>query len=455
MQLNLLEFCTKINQMFSLKCSEYDKTWQKRSRIITTKLLILVILKTILSKNKPGYGNILTEVWDNCGNKNIDLPQMNSLAASSLCEARQKMPEGVFKILNIELIKLYQSNIGDTLWFGHRVFATDGSKLNMPTGLLNYGYKVSKDRGRHYPNGMMSCLYNLQDKLIYDCLLVSHNNERKCAIDHIKTLSPGDVVVYDRGYFSYIMARITLDSNVNAVFRVQIGGNVNGKIQEFADSSHVDQIIEYIPSIAVKHEIKKQGHKFDTSPIKLRLIKYTVKDQLYVCATTLLDQIKYPTECFCDLYHSRWGIEELYKVSKVDINIEEFHSKTERGVKQEIFGHALLINLARIFEKHCDINQKYNDDKLNNNATEDKLEPTETPKFQVNFKNCLAVVGRYLENIILGNVNTFCTWVDNAKRSIQRLKQKIRSNRSYPRISFKPRNSWTSFGRSFVKPVKH
>ncbi len=31
------------------------------------------------------------------------------------------------------------------------------------------------------------------------------------------------------------------------------------------------------------------------------------------------------------LYHARWGIEELYKISKQRMAIEEFHSRSERG----------------------------------------------------------------------------------------------------------------------------
>ncbi|WP_410520770.1 transposase [Candidatus Tisiphia endosymbiont of Dioctria rufipes] len=57
-----------------------------------------------------------------------------------------------------------------------------------------------------------------------------------------------------------------------------------------------------------------------------------------------------PKTCFADLYHGRWGIEELYKISKLFVNIEEFHGKTARGVKQELYAHLLLINLARFFE---------------------------------------------------------------------------------------------------------
>ena len=86
----------------------------------------------------------------------------------------------------------------------------------------------------------------------------------------------------------------------------------------------------------------------------MRLIKYIIDDETYVCCTTLLDQQRYPLNELPGVYHGRWGIEELYKISKVLIEIEDFHSKTERGVKQECYAHILLINLARIFELETD-----------------------------------------------------------------------------------------------------
>jgi hypothetical protein len=66
-----------------------------------------------------------------------------------LCEARQKLPEDVFVMLNNELLTLWHQNRDTPLRNGHKVFAIDSSKLNMPTGLLNYGFRVSKYSGPH------------------------------------------------------------------------------------------------------------------------------------------------------------------------------------------------------------------------------------------------------------------------------------------------------------------
>ena len=73
--------------------------------------------------------------------------------------------------------------------------------------------------------------------------------------------------------------------------------------------------------------------------------------------------LEYKAKIFDALYHKRWDIEELYKISKEHFGIEEMHAKTDRGVKQEIYAHTVLINIARLLElseDKLDDNKKVN-----------------------------------------------------------------------------------------------
>jgi hypothetical protein len=144
-----------------------------------------------------------------------------------------------------------------------------------------------------------------------------------------------------------------------------------------------------------------------------------------------------------------WDIEELYKISKKIVDIEEFHSKTERGVKQEIYAHLLLINLSRFFEFDAQ-------DSLPPMNQEDKEKCSEvnfykffnpTSMFNINFKNCLMVVGRYIENLFLDAYEEIKNWTTKVTHTILRVRQKIRPGRSFPRQSFKPERSWRKKGQ--------
>jgi hypothetical protein len=443
-----LNFWSEVKNIFKEISDKFDAQWQKRKRILGTQLLVAFIIKLVQSKNKQGYGSTLNQFWEVCLEKGIVLPQTNSIAASSFCEARQKMPEDIFKELNRELLNHWNKVQDLPTWKGHRLFAVDGSRVNVPRELINEGYKLyNKERGRYYPQGLMSCLYNLQEKTIYDFDFVTHMNERLCALEHMKQLTDKDVVVFDRGYFSYLLLYKALEQGVHAIFRMQVQeGGANNKVLDFWKSDQDDAVIEYMPSITVIRDLQQRGFDLDIKPLTVRLIKHQIDNETYVYATTLMSEA-YPKECFAEIYHGRWGIEELYKISKLFVEIEDFHAKTARGVKQELYAHLLLINIARFFE--------FEAKSLLPPSKESQLDTEGTlgsrsifnpiTLLNINFKNCLLVVGRYLENVIFTGYELLADWLPKIISSISRIRQKIRPDRHYPRISHKPCDKWSTF----------
>ncbi len=448
-----LAFWLEAQEIFKKVSNKFDAVWQKRRRVLDSQLLVAFLLKLVESKNRQGYGSNLVQFWESCSNQGIKLAQDKSVSASSLCEARQKLSEDIFIELNQKLVALWNKRPDPPNFKEYRLFGIDGSRINLPRELIKEGFKLyDKERGRYYPQGIMSCLYNLQEKVIYDFSLVSHMNERLCALEHMKQLTNNDVMIFDRGYFSYLLFYKAVESNVEAIFRIQTGG-ANKEILKFIKGEKDDDLIEYSPSTTVRHDLKKAGYILDIKPLRMRLIKKKIGNETYIYATTLLDSKTFPPSCFAEIYHGRWGIEELYKISKKFIEIEEFHSKTERGVRQELYAHVLLINLSRFFE--YDAQKLISPTKGRRNKEVESLDsanifnPISIIKF--NFKNCLLVVGRNLESLVLKGVILFDEWLQKIINSIAKVRQKIRPKRHYPRISHKPSNRWSRFRNQHVK----
>jgi hypothetical protein len=441
------EFWRSVKEGLDKACKEHDATWQKRSRILNSKIITLMIIKIIMSNKHQGISINLIEIWERCAEKNISLPQAKPVTASSFCEARQKVSENIFKSINHELLKKWETKRSLPLWFGHRVYAVDGSRLNIPRDLTKYGYKIYDEERRHYPQGLLSCLYNVLTKTIYDFDFVSHMNERFCALKHLDILQANDVVVFDRGYFSYLLLHELHKKGIHALFRLQ-EGTVNKQVESFINSSETDKIIDYKPSGAVISDLKKQGYFLKPEPIPLRLIKHYMNGEMYLYGTTLLGG-NYSASDFFALYHERWSIEELYKISKNIIDVEDFHSKTERGVKQEIYAHLLLINLGRFIE--YDANNRL---PIMNEADKEKCNQIDFTKFfnsnsmfNLNFKNCITVVGRYIENIFLDGFEEIKSWTAKIVNAVLNVRQKIRPGRSFPRRSYKPDKKWGKKGK--------
>ncbi len=423
----------KIITVIANIAEKYDNEWQTRRRVISTLLIILFIFRLVFSKNKQSYGSTIAELWEYCHKLNIYLPQKKPVVPAAFCKARMKMDEVIFKKLNTEIIRIYESDREDHRWQGHRLFAVDGSKINLPKELEKYSFK-KPFAGAHYPHGLVSCLYQLKSEIPYDFELASHLDERTLALNHLHMLKKDDIVVYDRGYFSYPMLHAHHQKEIHAVFRLQ--SNSFKVIDEFINNStETDRTVIIEPDRRRQREILSKHPELPFIPLQLRLIKYVVADITYIIGTTLTDAQRYQTSLFSDLYHSRWGIEELYKISKVLIDVEDFHAKTERGVKQELFAHFVIITLGKIF-----LNQT-NDVLLLN-------KPSDSPKkIKANQKNCFIAIARNLEALILNPVNQVKEVISLIGHTISRCYQYVRPNRSYLRISRKIPKKWRASNR--------
>jgi hypothetical protein len=425
--------------------AHYDKKWQVRQRIINSQLIILFVFRLVCSKNSQSYGSTIDELWDSCHRLNLPLPQKGSVAPSSLCTARRKLDENVFKEINQKIIETYSdwAENESYKWLGHRIFAVDGSWVNLPRGLMKHGYKRLSESA-YYPQGKLSCLYQLKSQLPYDFDLVSHLNERTCAKRHLQILKNNDVVVYDKGYYSYLMLHQHFESKIHAIFRLQKSNS--RVIDNFAASEKTDEIVTMFPSDTTRKEILVEHPGLNITPIPMRLIKYQIGGETVCLGTTLLDQMRYAPQEFIAIYHSRWGIEELYKVSKRVFIIEEFHAQTERGVKQEIFAHFVLVTMNRIFSNQADIDlnlpggspaDPLGDDSLSN--TPSSNQPLR--RLKTNFKNCIHIVARSIEELVClhGRMKTV---IERTFAFIKGRHQKERPNRSYQRKSMRPILKW-------------
>ena len=100
---------------------------------------MLFVFRQALSRGKNGYATVVAELWDQCRRLGVALPQPQPVAASSICEARRRVHEDVFKDLRRENLS---RDARDPNWNGHRTFTVDSSKLNLSRQLVEAGYDI-------------------------------------------------------------------------------------------------------------------------------------------------------------------------------------------------------------------------------------------------------------------------------------------------------------------------
>ena len=434
----------KVAKVINEVAEQYDKKWQVRQRLINSMLIILLVFRLVCSKNSQSYGTTIDELWDSCHRLNLPLPQKGSIAPSSFCAARRKLDEVAFKHINQKIIETYHDQVETESyrWLGHRIFAVDGSRINLPRGLMRHGYELQSDSS-YYPQGLLSCLYQVKSQLPFDFNLVAHLNERTCAEQHLQRLEKNDVVVYDRGYYSYLMLHRHFESKIQAIFRLQKSNST--AIDDFFANAQTDVTVNVYPSSTTRKEILAEHPNLNIVPIPMRLIKYQIGDETTCLGSTLLDQERYTKQDFIDIYHSRWGVEELYKVSKRIFIVEDFHAKNERGVKQEIYAHFALVTMNRIFANQVDIDLNSPDSSFdqakNPSISGQPASNQRLSRIKANFKNCIHVFTRSMEELLLLHSKMKAA-VEYAFLFIKGCYQKERLGRSYPRKSMRPDTKW-------------
>ena len=399
----------------------HDRQWMKRKRILDSLVVVLFVFRLVLSHGDKGYATVLAELWDQCRKLGIALPQREPVAASSICKARAKVHENLFLDLHREILR---HGDADRRWKGHRTFAVDGTKMNLPRPLVEVGYPLPTPAA-HYPQGMVSCLYRLNTGTPVDFSLSADAEERTAALAHLDALEPGDIVVFDRGYFSYVLLYAAVWRGAHPVFRLRRSSGFD----DFIDGDLDDTVVSAMPRKHAQVRLRAAfpGRRFD--PVDLRLVRYTHGDGEYVLATTLADTSKYTLDDLSDLYHGRWGIEELFKVSKAVIAVDAFHSRTERGIRQELYAHFNLIAMTRLLSNHGD------------GLLEARREVGKE-KMTVNFKNALAIMATNLEELVLMRAAALAETVAWMAKRILAVRSRLRPGRLYPRRSKKPISKW-------------
>ena len=401
----------------------HDRLWMRRRRILNTLIVMLFVFRLVLSRGQKGYATLVAELWGECRKLGIALPQPRPVAASSICKARKRVHEDVFLELHREILRHGED---EGRWHGLRTLAVDGTKMNLPRELVKAGYKPPNDAA-HYPQGLVSCLYRAGTRIPIDFSLSAAACERQAVMGHLRWIGTGDVVVFDRGYFSFELLHAVIRAGGHPVMRLKRG--CAAAFREFMEAGATETVIAAAPGPDTRRELARRhpGTCFD--PVRLRLVRCATGGEDYHLATTLLDAGQITAEELGGLYHGRWGIEELYKVSKQVIKVDEFHGRTERGVRQEIYAHFNLIAMTRLFAGH-------GDDLL------EELREDGKACQRANFSHAIAMVAANLEEMLLAQVDAVARAVARMVEGIYRVRSRLRPGRSYPRKSMKPTAKW-------------
>jgi hypothetical protein len=414
---------SQILHRFKETCDRIDSQWIKRRRVFKSESLIFLLFK-LVANSKGNYSSVIHNVFG-C----LDVIP----SSSSFCESRSKFLSHYIEDLREEIMDAFDSNTSLKTWHGLHIYSVDGTKVSLPRELYSEGFKAPSSG--FCPQGLISALVRAEDKMICDIELTSNENERLAAHKHLDKLSHKDLVIYDRGYLCFSLLVAHCYSGVHALFRVQKGGAFV-EVDKFWRSKKSSIIVTVDPTSSTYRSIAKSHPEYDAKPVRIRLIKYKIGKEVYMLATTLLDE-KIPVSDFIDLYPKRWFSEEVYKALKKSLGIENFHSRKLNGIEQEVQSSALLWNLTQMLVY------------IQKN-TEEKRKTRH--HYQANSKQATLRVASQAVEIFSNLKSKAWKALKNVVFFIQKTALPIRNNRTFPRQSLRPPTHWKKPNRKMWKP---
>lgn len=328
--------------------SRVDKSDFSRNRKMPFCSLIYFMLNSVKKTLQKELTNFMSTFTEH-----------DNITKSAFCQQRVKLKPEAFIELNDMLIEdFYTDNLVEQ-WQGHRLLCVDGSTLELPKSqeiVADFGVNNESNR---VPMAKISTLFDLKNELILDAT-IAHNrsSEYDLAIGHFSKLKPDDLLIMDRGYCALWLFYLLSTKKVDFVIRLK--HRFRDEIDQFWNAKENSKIIE-VTKLSHKSKRALKSMNIDFQPFKFRIVKVTLDNgEIEVLATSLLDENKYPSEIFKELYHKRWGIETNYSHLKNHIEIGNFTGYSTQVIKQDFHANAFIANIQRLIirDAQLELNSK-------------------------------------------------------------------------------------------------
>lgn len=168
-------------------------------------------------------------------------------------------------------------------------------------------------------------------------------SERAMLMEALDQLRPGDLLLLDRGYPAAWLVSLLCERGIRFVMRCDKLTGWSAVRRFLRSGAEQAQVTVNAPSA---QDVADWGCA-PTAP-ELRVVRnVSSTGRLRVLATNL-DAADFPCECFGDLYHARWKIEEAFKRLKHRYHLEAVSGLSQQALIIDVAAKVLADNLASL-----------------------------------------------------------------------------------------------------------
>jgi hypothetical protein len=384
--------------------------------------VITLLLYMVGDANRRGYRHLLEAFWDDARAQGLPLPCLEPISAPSFCEARPKITPDLLRHVLHELASGAHAprSVCQQRWRGRRVFAADGSKLNLRrSDELRRAFGAPHDA--HCPQALVTVLFDVCAKLPVDVEVSPYaSGEREQLLKMLDRLQEGDLLLLDRGFPSHEIVQALSSRGIDFLIRLPVC-NTFAVVDQLRDGTATDVRVTIGPD---------KSSPGSQTPLSLRAVKLRTPGGIDAYFLTSLRSTDVSRKDLARLYHLRWEIEEYYKLFKSEyIGQGLYRSKSRSGVLQEIHALMLLLAVTRL----C----------MSAAAT-----ASGSAYEAISQKGAvLATVAHIARLLMTPSHGRALRETEVLLRRIARIREPRRPGRSHPRRSYQPARRWGPSGR--------
>lgn len=337
-----------------------------RPRELDPATTIALFLQQVLRGNCP------------CTEVRLLAPEGKSFTAAAYCAARQRLPLSVCQGMLTKVIDAASPITDRTahLWLGrHRVFHIDGSTFSMPdTRPLREAFGMPSGQAKEcgFPMAHLLVLFSAQTGLLLDAWAGPMYSADIWQVDEaVGHLRPGDVMVGDDSFGTYVHLALLLQGKSNGLFPTHHARIVNflqhrrhtkegkGVVAGMPRSRWIkslgncDQLVEYFKPKSKPDWIGQSQYGALPDSIIVREVRRRVRGPAgnritLTMVSTLLDPKEYPADELTDLRQRRWDVETNLRHLKITMGMDVLRCQSEAGVRKELAMFCLAYNLVRV-----------------------------------------------------------------------------------------------------------
>lgn len=322
-----------------------------RSRWLPLPLIFWAFLGMVLNPGRPcREAQRAVQAWWRRGGR-----LWQSTCTNAFCMARARLPLDWLRALWWQLAqRLVDASPPLVGCHGRRVLVVDGTTIqtpDTPSNQQSWPQASMQQPGCGYPYLLVVGLFCLSS----GALLRAVHGAVKCHEARLfallrRSLKRGDVLVGDRGFWSFPNLALLQSRGVDALFRARYAERIDWSQGQRLGSG--DRLVTMSKPVTPSRVMGRRLWKRLPQQITLRRVRATLqrpghRPQSLVITTTLLDPVAWPAEQIIALYVRRWRVELCFDDLKTTLQAERMRCLSPALVRRELLLHAIAYNLVR------------------------------------------------------------------------------------------------------------